>query len=247
MGDGMMANNMNKEEFSTLVKPHSTVDKDGILVAKEIADKTVWDKLAVENPTDAVISATDEAEAARKSAEQITDIKQFLKPGDVLLDCGTGYGRVAKYLLPGMTLSGYIGVDSSYEMLSLFKQRYDKTESEQKTPLLLLNADIHTLPVLDDSVDVVLVSAVFLHNHKSIVSRAVTQMDDFVKWTRKKIAKKNNHELKNGILYLKGGDLTEELQNFPKAVVFDLSNYFEEDFFETKKVVHIPLKYKPSN
>ena len=78
-----------------------------------------------------------------------------------------------------------------------------------------------------------------------IVSRAVTNMDDFVKWTRKKVAKKQNHELSNGILYLKGGDLTEELANFPKATLYDLPDFFTEDFFETKKVVHIPLKYKP--
>ena len=78
-----------------------------------------------------------------------------------------------------------------------------------------------------------------------IVSRAVTNMDDFVKWTRKKVAKKQQHELKNGILYLKGGDLTEELVNFPKATLYNLPEYFTEDFFETKKVVHVPLKYKP--
>ena len=77
-----------------------------------------------------------------------------------------------------------------------------------------------------------------------IVSRAVTNMDDFVKWTKGKIAKKQKHELKNGILYLKGGDLTEELTNFPKATQFNLIDFFEEDFFETKKVVHIPLKKK---
>ncbi|WP_457616326.1 16S rRNA (guanine(527)-N(7))-methyltransferase RsmG [Lutibacter sp.] len=78
-----------------------------------------------------------------------------------------------------------------------------------------------------------------------IVSRAVTKMDDFVKWTRNKIAKKQRHTLKNGILYLKGGDLTAELQNFPSAKLFNLTDYFEHPFFETKKVVHIPLKYKP--
>ncbi|MDC9724248.1 MAG: 16S rRNA (guanine(527)-N(7))-methyltransferase RsmG [Urechidicola sp.] len=78
-----------------------------------------------------------------------------------------------------------------------------------------------------------------------IVSRAVTNMNDFVKWTKGKIKKKSNHKLKNGILYLKGGDLTEELKNFPKATLYDLPNYFDEDFFETKRVVHIPLKYKP--
>ena len=78
-----------------------------------------------------------------------------------------------------------------------------------------------------------------------IVSRAVTQMDDFVKWVRKKIKKKSRHQLKNGILYLKGGDLSEELKNFPNAKLTDLTDFFEDSFFETKKVVHIPLKYKP--
>ena len=78
-----------------------------------------------------------------------------------------------------------------------------------------------------------------------IVSRAVTRMDDFYKWTRGKIKKKSNHKLANGILYLKGGNLSDELKKFPKASLYDLPNYFEEEFFETKKVVHIPLKYKP--
>ncbi|PTM09723.1 MAG: 16S rRNA (guanine(527)-N(7))-methyltransferase RsmG [Bacteroidetes bacterium] len=78
-----------------------------------------------------------------------------------------------------------------------------------------------------------------------IVSRAVTAMPNFVGWVKNKVNKKSSHELKNGILYLKGGDLTEELKNFPKAKTYNLSNYFTEDFFETKKVVHLPLKYKP--
>jgi 16S rRNA (guanine527-N7)-methyltransferase len=77
-----------------------------------------------------------------------------------------------------------------------------------------------------------------------IVSRAVTNMDGFVKWVRTKVTKKQKHDLKNGILYLKGGDLTEELANFPSAKLFNLTDYFENDFFETKKVVHIPLKFK---
>lgn len=77
-----------------------------------------------------------------------------------------------------------------------------------------------------------------------IVSRAVAQMETFVHWTKGKIAKKSTHTLKNGIVYLKGGDLSEELKDFPKATVYDLSDYFEEDFFETKKVVHLPLKFK---
>lgn len=77
-----------------------------------------------------------------------------------------------------------------------------------------------------------------------IVSRAVAQMETFVHWVNNKIAKKSNHERKNGILYLKGGDLMEELKLFPKATVYSLNDYFEEDFFETKSVVHLPLKFK---
>ena len=171
-----MGDNMGVQILLNLIKSNSTVEKDGIYVAKEIAEKTVWDKLAIENPTHAVISAGDEEAALKKSIEQIEDIKNFLKPGDVLLDCGTGYGRVAKYLLPKMPIGGYVGVDSSYEMLSLFKQRYVASPEEQKTPLLLLNADIHTLPLQESSVDVAIVCAVFLHNHKSIVDRAMEEI-----------------------------------------------------------------------
>ena len=77
-----------------------------------------------------------------------------------------------------------------------------------------------------------------------IVSRAVTNMPDFVSWVDDKVSKKQNHELANGIFYLKGGDLTEELKDFPKATEYNLSDFFKEEFFETKKVVHLPLKYK---
>ena len=76
-----------------------------------------------------------------------------------------------------------------------------------------------------------------------IISRAVTNMPDFVNWIKYKIKKTNKHELSNGILYLKGGDLTEELKDFPKATQFEIANFFENDFFETKKVVHLPLKF----
>ena len=77
-----------------------------------------------------------------------------------------------------------------------------------------------------------------------IVSRAVAQMETFVRWVKGRIAKKSVHELKNGILYLKGGDLTDELAVYKTAQVFDISDYFKEDFFATKKVVYLPMKYK---
>jgi len=77
-----------------------------------------------------------------------------------------------------------------------------------------------------------------------IVSRAVAAMPTFVHWTKGKIKKDSAHQRKNGILYLKGGDLTEELKGYETVQVFDLNEYFEEDFFETKKVVYLPQKFK---
>lgn len=77
-----------------------------------------------------------------------------------------------------------------------------------------------------------------------IVSRAVTNMPDFVSWIKDKIKKQHKHTLKNGILYLKGGDLAEELKDFPNTTLYDLAEIFEDEFFETKKVVHLPLKFK---
>ena len=74
-----------------------------------------------------------------------------------------------------------------------------------------------------------------------IVSRAVTQMPEFVNWVKGKIKKKSEHQLQNGILYLKGGDLSEELKPFTNITEYHLSDYFQEDFFETKKVIHLPM------
>ena len=74
-----------------------------------------------------------------------------------------------------------------------------------------------------------------------VVSRAVTKMDIFVPWVKKNIRSTHKHCIKNGILYLKGGDLTQELLKFPKAQQFDLAQHFNDDFFEMKKVVYVPL------
>ena len=74
-----------------------------------------------------------------------------------------------------------------------------------------------------------------------VVSRAVTRMDRFVPWVQGKISTVNRHEYTNGILYLKGGDLKAELAPFPKSETTPLTQFFYEDFFETKKVVFLPL------
>ena len=152
----------------------------------------------------------------------IAKVQPFL-PDSNVLDIGTGGG------FPGIPLAILFPKTNFHLVDSIGKKI--KVVNEVSTALGLRN-------VKADHMRAEQVKGEF----DFIVSRAVTNMDDFVKWTRKKIAKKKNHELKNGILYLKGGDLTEELAGFPNATLYDLTNYFEEEFFETKKVVHIPLK-----
>jgi 16S rRNA (guanine(527)-N(7))-methyltransferase GidB len=78
--------------------------------------------------------------------------------------------------------------------------------------------------------------------YEFVVSRAVTRLKEFYGWIHRKVKKESIHELKNGILYLKGGDLQEELAEARKAyTLYNLSDYFTEEFFETKKVVHVPI------
>ena len=71
-----------------------------------------------------------------------------------------------------------------------------------------------------------------------VVSRAVTNMTDFKKWVKGKFNKKHYNSINNGILYLKGGDLSEELRGISHTK-YDVSDFFTEDFFETKKVIYI--------
>ena len=73
-----------------------------------------------------------------------------------------------------------------------------------------------------------------------IVSRAVTAMPSFLQWTKGKFKLSKKHALANGILYLKGGDLSEEMKPVKqKNKIYNLSDFFSEDFFETKKVVYV--------
>lgn len=150
---------------------------------------------------------------------------QAFRSGASILDIGTGGG------FPGIPLAILFPEAHFYLVDSIGKKI--KVVKEVASALGLKN--VHAEHIRAEKVR---------GEFDFIVSRAVTRMEDFYKWTRGKIKKKSVHDLKNGILYLKGGDLSEELKNFPKATLYELPDYFEEVFFETKKVVHIPLKYK---
>ncbi|HYD91046.1 MAG TPA: 16S rRNA (guanine(527)-N(7))-methyltransferase RsmG [Flavobacterium sp.] len=150
---------------------------------------------------------------------------QPFEPGSKILDVGTGGG------FPGIPLA-ILFPESNFYLIDVIGKKI-KVVQEVAKGLGLQNVKAEQIRAEN-------VKGEF----DFIVSRAVTNMPDFVKWVKDKVKKKQLHELKNGILYLKGGDLTEELQDFPKATLYNLSDYFEDEFFETKKVVHLPLKYK---
>lgn len=76
-----------------------------------------------------------------------------------------------------------------------------------------------------------------------IISRAVTNMSNFVKIVDGKFSFENKHQMKNGILYLKGGDLTKELKDFKHVKSFKINSYFNDIFFDTKKIVYLPMPY----
>lgn len=73
-----------------------------------------------------------------------------------------------------------------------------------------------------------------------VVSRAVSPLPQFVSWTSKLILPNGNNKLENGILYLKGGDIKDELKRaYKKSRVWPISNFFTEPYFETKSVIHL--------
>lgn len=75
-----------------------------------------------------------------------------------------------------------------------------------------------------------------------IVSRAVTAFPAFVGWVKNKILPESKNDLSNGILYLKGGDFEEEVKPFADRIqIFPISDFFSEDYFETKKVIHLKM------
>jgi 16S rRNA (guanine527-N7)-methyltransferase len=75
-----------------------------------------------------------------------------------------------------------------------------------------------------------------------IVSRAVMPLDDLIKLSKKNIKKEQINALPNGLICLKGGELQNEISKYKnKSLIIDLKNYFKEDFFDTKKVVYVPI------
>jgi len=154
----------------------------------------------------------------------IAKIQPF-EPGTYVLDVGTGGG------FPGIPLA-ILFPETRFYLIDVILKKINVVKAVAEA-LELKNVKAEQLRAENVKGD-----------YDFIVSRAVTNMPDFVYWIKDKIKKQNKHALKNGILYLKGGDLTQELADFPKAMEYYISEFFENEFFETKKVVHLPLKFK---
>ncbi len=174
-----------------------------------------------------VISRKDIAELYTKHVLHslaIAKVQPF-EPGSYILDVGTGGG------FPGIPLA-ILFPETRFYLIDVIAKKIKVVQAVAEG-LGLKNVKAEQLR-----------AELVKGDYDFIVSRAVTNMPDFVSWIKDKIKKQQKHELKNGILYLKGGDLTEELKDFPNATEYNIAAFFSDEFFETKKVVHLPLKFK---
>ena len=152
----------------------------------------------------------------------IAKVIQF-KPGTAILDVGTGGG------FPGIPLAILFPEAKFHLVDSVGKKIRVVQEIAKALELDNVNAEQVRAEKLEDT-------------YEFVVSRAVTRLTPFVGWVRKNISRNSFHSLRNGILYLKGGDLAEEIAELNlKTRTYALSDYFTEEFFETKKVVYVPL------
>jgi len=143
------------------------------------------------------------------------------KKGTTILDVGTGGG------FPGVPLA-ILFPEVEFHLIDSIGKKIKVVEAVVEA-LGLENVEVSHTRVQEVK-----------HSYDFVVSRAVTNLPDFLNWTKNKIDKKSFNKLKNGIIYLKGGDFEDELKLIKKKCkVFPLSDYFSEDYFETKKIVHI--------
>lgn len=154
----------------------------------------------------------------------IAKVQQF-NPGTTVLDVGTGGG------FPGIPLA-ILFPETHFTLVDAIGKKI-KVVEEVVEGLGITNVTAKNMRVEE-----------LKEQFDFIVSRAVAAMPTFVHWIKGRIKKTSEHERRNGILYLKGGDLTEELKDYRTVEIIDLPSFYDEEFFDTKKVVYLPMKFK---
>jgi len=148
------------------------------------------------------------------------------KPGTTILDVGTGGG------FPGIPLA-ILFPETSFMLIDSIGKKI-KVVSEVASALNLSNVNAQHIRVEEVQ-----------QKFDFVVSQAVTAFPRFVSMVKTKVASQSNNDLPNGILYLKGGDFDEEIEPFRKQIqVYELQSFFQEEFFETKRLIHMTLKNK---
>lgn len=146
------------------------------------------------------------------------------RSGSTVMDIGTGGG------FPGIPLA-ILFPEVQFHLVDSIGKKI-RVATEVATTIGLKNVTLRHCNVMDEK-----------QKFDFIVSRAVMNLPDLVKLVRKNIKRESQNALPNGLICLKGGDLTAELQPFKHIhETWELSTYFEEDFFETKQVVYVPLR-----
>lgn len=169
-----------------------------------------------------LISRKDIDSLYQKHILHSLSIAKFLgfKPGTKILDIGTGGG------FPGIPLS-----------IMFPESRFHLVDSIGKKIMVVKNI-IEELN-LNNTLGFHCRAETMPYKYDFIVSRAVSSFPDFMILVKDKLASKSFNSIKNGVIYLKGGDFAEEIKTFPKAKLINISDFFTEEFFETKKIVYL--------
>lgn len=174
-----------------------------------------------------VVSRKDIEELYLRHVLHSLAIAKFISfsPGAQVLDVGTGGG------FPGIPLA-ILFPETQFTLVDAIGKKI-KVVQEVVDGLGLENVTAKHQRVEEDN-----------NQYDFVVSRAVAAMPTFMRWIKGRIKKVSEHSIKNGVLYLKGGDLGEELQDYRTVQIYSLMDYYKEDFFETKKLVYLPQKFK---
>lgn len=152
----------------------------------------------------------------------IAEILRF-QPGTTILDVGTGGG------FPGIPLA-ILFPETKFVLIDSIGKKI-KVGTEVATAIGLKNITLKHLRVQDEK-----------DKYDFVVSRAVMPLDDLVKLVRKNVSKKHNNALPNGLICLKGGELQHEILPYKNvAEMYNISEFFKEEYFATKKAVYVPL------